>query len=217
MALASAATAIVLVIGFLAVAALRYVRGATIAACVNVAGIGYAVPGTVLALGLLSPLALVADDRADHAAGSAAPARSCSPARCGGRVAYVIRFLAMRGRRHRRPGFGPHRDRARRQASRLLGEPGRARCARPPAAAAAGDRAPARCWCSSMHEGTAGHPAAAAGQLRHARDLALRRGRPRHLRGRRDRRAGHRGRGTPAGDLHHPPCRHRCGAWRHPA
>ena len=30
-----------------------------IAASVNVAGIGYAVPGTVLALGLLSPLVLV--------------------------------------------------------------------------------------------------------------------------------------------------------------
>src|SRR6266851_8361625 len=44
--LASAATAIVLVLGFSAVAALRYVRHPAIAACVNVAGIGYAVPGT---------------------------------------------------------------------------------------------------------------------------------------------------------------------------
>src|SRR6266852_1951042 len=57
--LASCATAIVLVLGFSAVAALRYVRHPAIAACVNVAGIGYAVPGTVLALGLLSPLVLV--------------------------------------------------------------------------------------------------------------------------------------------------------------
>src|SRR6266849_4656779 len=57
-ALASSATAITLVLGFLAVAALRYLKHPLIAASVNVAGIGYAVPGTVLALGLLSPLVL---------------------------------------------------------------------------------------------------------------------------------------------------------------
>ena len=50
-ALASTATAITLVLGFSAVAALRYLRHPLIAASVNVAGIGYAVPGTVLALG----------------------------------------------------------------------------------------------------------------------------------------------------------------------
>src|SRR6266851_5664742 len=57
--LASTATAITLMIGFAAVAATRYRKHAMIAASVNVAGIGYAVPGTVLALGLLSPLVLV--------------------------------------------------------------------------------------------------------------------------------------------------------------
>jgi iron(III) transport system permease protein len=57
--LAATATAFTLVLGFLAVAALRHVRHPAIAASVNVAGIGYAVPGTVLALGLLSPLVLV--------------------------------------------------------------------------------------------------------------------------------------------------------------
>src|SRR5262249_1683219 len=56
---ASIATAIALVLGFSAVAALRYVKHPIIATSVNVAGIGYAVPGTVLALGLLSPLVLV--------------------------------------------------------------------------------------------------------------------------------------------------------------
>ena len=59
--LASSATAITLALGFSAVAALRYVKHPMIAASVNVAGIGYAVPGTVLALGLLSPLVLVDD------------------------------------------------------------------------------------------------------------------------------------------------------------
>ena len=60
-ALASTATAITLVMGFLAVLALRYTKRPTIAGCVNIAGIGYAIPGTVLALGLLSPLVLVDD------------------------------------------------------------------------------------------------------------------------------------------------------------
>src|SRR5207237_1742523 len=58
-ALASIATAITLVIGFAAVAALRYVKHPLIATSLNVASIGYAGPGTVLALGLLSPLRLV--------------------------------------------------------------------------------------------------------------------------------------------------------------
>src|SRR5262249_26647141 len=58
-ALASIATALTLVLGFSAVAALRYVKHPIIATSVNVAGIGYAVPGTVLALGLLSLLVLV--------------------------------------------------------------------------------------------------------------------------------------------------------------
>ena len=63
--LASAATSITLVIGFLAVAGLRYTKHPAIAGCVNTAGIGYAVPGTVLALGLLSPLVLM-DGRLSH-------------------------------------------------------------------------------------------------------------------------------------------------------
>ena len=46
-------------LGFLAVAALRYLKHAIFAACVDFATLGYAVPGTVLALGLLSPLVLV--------------------------------------------------------------------------------------------------------------------------------------------------------------
>jgi iron(III) transport system permease protein len=58
-ALAAVATTIVLLIGFAAVAAGRHLRNAAIGACVNVAGIGYAIPGTVLALGLLTPLVLL--------------------------------------------------------------------------------------------------------------------------------------------------------------
>jgi iron(III) transport system permease protein len=96
-ALASAATAIVLVIGFLSVAAQRYLRAPAIAACVNVAGIGYAVPGTVLALGLLSPLVLV-DEGINAVArmfGGGGTGLILAGSVAAVVVAYVIRFLAI--------------------------------------------------------------------------------------------------------------------------
>ena len=66
---------LVLAIGFAAIAAARYLRHSFVDACVNVAGIGYAIPGTVLALGLLTPLVLVDEGfNADRRACSAAPA-----------------------------------------------------------------------------------------------------------------------------------------------
>ena len=96
-ALASTATAITLALGFSAVAALRYVKQPMIAASVNVAGIGYAVPGTVLALGLLSPLVLVDEGinalaRAFVGAGVGLVLAGSSAALV---IAYVIRFLAI--------------------------------------------------------------------------------------------------------------------------
>jgi iron(III) transport system permease protein len=96
-ALASAATAIVLATGFTAVAAVRYLRAPAIAACVNIAGVGYAVPGTVLALGLLSPLVLV--DEAINALtrliGGAGSGLFLAGSVAAVVVAYVIRFLAI--------------------------------------------------------------------------------------------------------------------------
>ena len=96
-ALASTATAITLVMGFLAVAALRYTKRPAIAGCVNIAGIGYAVPGTVLALGLLSPLVLV-DDALD-ALSRATTGQGIGLLLTGSAaalvIAYVIRFLAI--------------------------------------------------------------------------------------------------------------------------
>jgi iron(III) transport system permease protein len=96
-ALASTATAITLVMGFLAVLALRYTKGPTIAGCVNIAGIGYAIPGTVLALGLLSPLVLVDDAIAaliraltGHGIGLLLTGSAAALV-----IAYVIRFLAI--------------------------------------------------------------------------------------------------------------------------
>ncbi len=95
--LASSATAITLALGFSAVAALRYVKHPAIAASVNVAGIGYAVPGTVLALGLLSPLVLVDDGinvlaRLFTGTGVGLVLAGSSAAVI---IAYVIRFLAI--------------------------------------------------------------------------------------------------------------------------
>jgi iron(III) transport system permease protein len=95
--LASAATAITLVLGFSAVAALRYVKHPTIATCVHVAGIGYAVPGTVLALGLLAPLVLVDDviNALHRAFGGAGVGLVLAGSSAAVIIAYVIRFLAI--------------------------------------------------------------------------------------------------------------------------
>jgi iron(III) transport system permease protein len=54
--LSAIATAICVGIGLAAAIAVRMVRGRLAATCLVIAGLGYAVPGTVLALGLLAPL-----------------------------------------------------------------------------------------------------------------------------------------------------------------
>jgi iron(III) transport system permease protein len=96
-ALASAATAITLALGFLAVAALRFAKHPVITTCVNVAAIGYAVPGTVLALGLLSPLVMVDDgiNALARALGGAGVGLLLAGSSAAVVIAYVIRFLAI--------------------------------------------------------------------------------------------------------------------------
>jgi iron(III) transport system permease protein len=94
---ASTATAITLVLGFGAVAAVRYLKHPVIAASVNVAAIGYAVPGTVLALGLLSPLVL-ADEGINillRALGGSGVGLLLAGSSAAVILAYVIRFLAI--------------------------------------------------------------------------------------------------------------------------
>jgi len=54
--LAASATAIAIVLGLSAAIAVRMVRGQIATFSLMIAGLGYAIPGTVLALGLLSPL-----------------------------------------------------------------------------------------------------------------------------------------------------------------
>jgi iron(III) transport system permease protein len=96
-ALACTATALVLLLGFSAVAALRYLRHRAIAACVDVAGIGYAIPGTVLALGLLAPLVLIDEgiNTLTSALGGSGVGLMLTGSVAAVVIAYVIRFLAI--------------------------------------------------------------------------------------------------------------------------
>jgi iron(III) transport system permease protein len=95
--LAATATAIVLIVGFLAVAATRYLRSGFVNTSVSVAGIGYAIPGTVLALGLLSPLVLVDEgiNAVIRALGGSGVGLLVAGSMAAVIVAYVIRFLAI--------------------------------------------------------------------------------------------------------------------------
>jgi len=94
---AACATVLVLAIGFGAVIAVRLFRHRFVAICVQIAGIGYAVPGTVLALGLLAPLVAV-DTAANWLTQSLAGVTvGLIVAGSGAAVviAYVVRFLAI--------------------------------------------------------------------------------------------------------------------------
>jgi iron(III) transport system permease protein len=95
--LAAIATAIVLGVGFAAVAGVRYLRNGFVNCCVNIAGIGYAIPGTVLALGLLSPLVLVDEgiNAIVRALGGAAVGLVLAGSVAAVVIAYVVRFLAI--------------------------------------------------------------------------------------------------------------------------
>lgn len=96
-ALAGAATLIALAVGFGAAAAVRLAPARWMGPALVVAGLGYAVPGTVLALGLLSPLVMV--DDAINAAVRAATGGGVGLVLAGSSaavvIAYVIRFLTI--------------------------------------------------------------------------------------------------------------------------
>ncbi|MGE0678851.1 ABC transporter permease [Pseudolabrys sp.] len=95
--LAASATAAVLVLGSLAAMAARIGRTRLIAGAVAVAAMGYAIPGTVLALGLLSPIVGVdeiVNRVAEHTTG-AHPGLVVAGSSAGVVIAYVVRFLAI--------------------------------------------------------------------------------------------------------------------------
>jgi iron(III) transport system permease protein len=95
--LAVIATTLVLTIGFSAVAVARYLHHPFISGCVNVAGMGYAIPGTVLALGLLAPLVLIDEgiNAVARAIGSTGVGLVLAGSVAAVIIAYVIRFLAI--------------------------------------------------------------------------------------------------------------------------
>jgi len=95
--LAAAATCVALVLGFGAVIAARLIRRPWADGALVLAGLGYAVPGTVLALALLSPLVAIdeglnAVSRALTGAGVGLLVAGSSAALV---IAYVIRFLTI--------------------------------------------------------------------------------------------------------------------------
>ncbi len=96
-AIAAGATALTLVLGFGVVFALRLVRRPFAQNCVFVASLGYAVPGTVLALGLLSPL--VGIDEAINWVTRTVAGASVGLVLAGSSaavmIAYAVRFLAI--------------------------------------------------------------------------------------------------------------------------
>ncbi len=96
-AFAATATVAVIVLGLAATVALRLARHPAFSGCVNFAAIGYAVPGTVLALGLLAPLVGVDDIINWFTATFAGKTVGLVVAGSGMAVvtAYTIRFLAI--------------------------------------------------------------------------------------------------------------------------
>jgi len=96
-ALAAIATAFAVLIGLTAAIAARMVRRRLTGICFSIAGLGYAVPGTVLALGLLAPL--VSIDEAINAATRAVAGVNVGLVVAGSGaalvIAYVLRFLAI--------------------------------------------------------------------------------------------------------------------------
>jgi iron(III) transport system permease protein len=94
---AAAATALALALGFGAVLAVRLLPHPFLAGCVTLGGIGYAIPGTVLALALLSPLVLIDDGLNWVARNTLGVGVGLMVAGSGAAVvtAYVTRFLAI--------------------------------------------------------------------------------------------------------------------------
>jgi iron(III) transport system permease protein len=95
--LASCATVLVVLLGFAAALAQRRIADATARVCFFIAGLGYALPGTVLALGLLSPLIAIdeAINAVTHAFGATPPGLVLAGSSAAIICAYVIRFLSI--------------------------------------------------------------------------------------------------------------------------
>jgi len=94
---AAAATMVALVLGFGAVMAARMIRQAWTGSALTLAGLGYAVPGTVLALALLSPLVAIDEGLNSVARAITGAGVGLVVAGSGATIviAYVVRFLSI--------------------------------------------------------------------------------------------------------------------------
>jgi iron(III) transport system permease protein len=95
--LAGSATVIALALGLGAAVAVRLVRRPFMATCLMLASLGYAVPGTVLALGLLAPLVAVDEgiNGVVRTLGGAGVGLLIAGSGAAVVIAYVIRFLTI--------------------------------------------------------------------------------------------------------------------------
>jgi iron(III) transport system permease protein len=95
--LASLATFATVAFGLALVSATRLLRRPYAQVCLSVAGLGYAIPGTVLALGLLSPLIAIdhAVDRLVSAVTGSGVGLLLAGSGAAVVIAYVVRFLAI--------------------------------------------------------------------------------------------------------------------------
>jgi iron(III) transport system permease protein len=95
--LAAIATAIAIGLGLGAAIAVRMVRGRLATSCLMIAGLGYAIPGTVLALGLLSPLVGIDTilNMLSQTLGGPHLGLVVAGSSAALIIAYVIRFLAI--------------------------------------------------------------------------------------------------------------------------
>jgi iron(III) transport system permease protein len=95
--LAALATLATLALGLALVSATRLLRRPYARVCLSVAGLGYAIPGTVLALGLLSPLIAIdqAVDRLVNVLAGSGVGLLLAGSGAAVVIAYVVRFLAI--------------------------------------------------------------------------------------------------------------------------
>ena len=211
--LSAIATAICVGLGLAAAIAVRMVRGKLASVCLVIAGLGYAIPGTVLALGLLSPL--VGIDEGINAVTRTVAAAGVGLVVAGSGAALVIAYVLALSRHRHRLGAGralAHLHAYGRCRAHARHEALRRRAGDPSAAGAARARRRGLARVRRLPEGIAGDAAAAAAQCRDAADLHLSVRHARQFRGRRARRvADRRGRHL-AGHPHDALCGHRAGA-----
>ncbi len=179
---AAGATIAATILGLALAYTTRLVRHPSARLLVRISGIGYAIPGTVLAVGLLVPLAGLDNAIADavKAILGFSPGLIIIGSGAALVLAYVLRFLTIC---HRRERGGVRQDQpvAGHGVAHTGLRPDAHGNARPSAAAPAIARRGGAAGVRGLHEGAAGDAAAAASQLRDAGDAALRRGGPRNL------------------------------------